>query len=157
VEGNSQVSDSTRRAGHAARGISFAIVASGLILLGTVAGVSAAQRTSTSTSPAAANLAPFSDGALLIRPNSNVMDLHRQAWDHITVSANGKRLVVYFWMGPRACNGLGKVDVTRDDGRLNIQLWTGIPPHRIGFVCPEYAQLYKTVIYLQRPIIRGAF
>ena len=147
---------STKRSSHTSLRIGFTIVASSLLILGSVASVAAAQPQS--TAPGGATLVPRpDDGALRIRPSAKVVDLHRQAWDHITVSANGKRLVVYFWMGPKACNGLGRVDVSRSDGQLNLQLWTGIPPHRIGFLCPEYAQLYKTVVHLQRPIVRGSF
>ena len=147
--------NSAHRTRQATLRIAFSVVASGFLILGSVAGVAAAQRPT--SDPGGAKLAPWSDGAVRIRPNSNVVDLHRQAWDHITVSANGKRLVVYFWMGPEACNGLGRVDVSRHHGRLDIQLWTGIPPHTIGMVCPEYAQLYKTVVQLKQPIIRGSF
>ncbi len=147
--------NSTKRHSNASLRVGISILASGLMILGTVASVAAAQPQS--TAPGSANLAPWSDGALRIRPSAKVVDLHRQAWDHIKVSANGKRLVIYFWMGPKACNGLGRVDVTRSAGQVNIQLWTGIPPHRIGFLCPEYAQLYKTVVHLNRPIIQGSF
>ena len=135
--------------------LAFSIVASGLLVLGSVATVAAAQPSTSKSS--AATVVPFGDGATRIWPNSKIVDLHRQAWDHVAVSASGKRLVVYFWMGPQACNGLGKVNVSRHDGSVNIQLWTGIRPHKIGFVCPEYAQLYKTVVHLDRPIIGGSF
>jgi hypothetical protein len=60
-------------------------------------------------------------------------------------------------MGPEACYGLGKVDVAlRADGRLAIKLWTGIRPRAIGMVCPEYAQLYKTVIHLKQPVFASS-
>jgi hypothetical protein len=98
---------------------------------------------------------PNGDGATLIRPDPNVVDLHRQPWDHIKVGPDGKRLVVYFWMGIQACNGLGRVDVSRDDGQLKLRLWTGTQPDAVGKVCPELAQLYKTVVHLQRPLIQG--
>ena len=136
--------------------LGLALVASSLVILTVAANVAAASP-STSTSPAAAGLVPYGDGAVRINPDPSVRDLHLQLWDHVTVSANGKRLVIYFWMGPQACNGLGRVDVSRRDGQVNIELWTGIPKHRIGFLCPEYAQLYKTVVHLKRPIIGDFF
>ncbi len=71
------------------------------------------------------------------------------------VSANGKRLTVYFWMGIQDCYGLGHVDVSRNDGQLKVQLWTGTQPDSVGSVCPELAQLYKTIVRLHRPLIQG--
>ena len=68
------------------------------------------------------------DGAVRVSPDPTVRDLHVQSWDHITVAGNGKRLVVYFWMGPQACNGLGRVNVARHDGQVHIRLWDGILP-----------------------------
>jgi len=149
------VFNSTQRTRSTTLRLAFSVVASGLLVLGSVATVAAAQP-STSTA-GASTLVPLGDGATRIWPSPKIVDLQRQAWDHITVGAGGKRLVVYFWMGPEACNGLGKVDVSRHDGSLQIQLWTGIRPHKMGFVCPEYAQLYKTVVHLDRPIIGGSF
>jgi len=134
--------------------VAFAIVFSGLLVLTSVTSVFAAGSNSP-VSSGTTGPAPAGDGATRIYPDPTVMDLHRQAWDHITVSSDGKRLVVYFWMGVEACNGLGRVDVTRHDGQLKIKLWTGTPPHAIGMVCPELAQLYKTVVHLKRPIIGG--
>jgi hypothetical protein len=103
------------------------------------------------------NLVPYvsGDGATLIDPDPNVVDLNRQPWDHIRVAANGKRLTVYFWMGIQDCYGLGVVDVSRGGGQLTVQLWTGTQPKAVGKVCPELAQLYKTIVHLDRPIIQG--
>ena len=107
----------------------------------------------TSTSSGTSNQTPAGDGATRVYPNSRIVGLNQTAWDHVKVSVDGKRVVVYFWMGVQACYGLGQVDVSRHDGQLKIQLWTGIRPRAIGMVCPELAQLYKTVIHLNRPII----
>jgi hypothetical protein len=130
------------------------MVASGLLVLLVSANVVAAGP-DTSTSSGATGQTPAGDGATRVYANSNIVDLHLTPWDHVKVSADGKRVVVYFWMGVQACYGLGQVDVTRHDGQLKIQLWTGIRPRAIGMVCPELAQLYKTVIFLNRPIIGG--
>jgi len=135
--------------------LAFAIAFSGLLVLTSAASVMAAGP-NTPVSSGTTNPAPAGDGATRIYPDPTVMDLHRQAWDHVRVSADGKRLTVYFWMGVQACNGLGKVNVSRHDGQVRIQLWTGTPQHAIGMVCPELAQLYKTVVHLNRPIIGGA-
>lgn len=58
-------------------------------------------------------------------------------------------------MGVQDCNGLGRVDAVRRDGQLTIKLWTGIPKGAEHVICPEIAQLYKTVVHLDRPIIGG--
>jgi len=130
------------------------MVASSLLVLLVSATVAAAgPDTSTSSAPGGQTL--FGDGATRVHPNSHIVDLNRTPWDHVKVSPDGKRVTVYFWTGVQACYGLGRVDVTRHDGQLTIRLWTGIRPRAIGMVCPELAQLYKTVIYLHRPIIGG--
>ncbi len=134
--------------------LTFAIVVSGLLALTTAASVIAAGP-NTSSGARASNPSPSGEGATRINPDPSVRHLHRQAWDRITVSADGKRLVVYFWMGVQDCNGLGRVDVVRRDGQLKIKLWTGIPKGAEHMICPEIAQLYKTVVHLDRPIIGG--
>jgi hypothetical protein len=130
------------------------MVVSGLLVLLVSANVAAAGP-DTPVGSGTGGQSPAGDGATRIHPNPHIVGLNQTAWDHIKVSPNGKRLTVYFWMGVQACYGLGQVDVSRHDGQLKIQLWTGIRPRAIGMVCPELAQLYKTVIYLNRPIIDG--
>jgi len=93
--------------------------------------------------------APGSGGAVRVSPDPTVVDLHRTAWDHIRISPNGKRLVVYFWMGAQDCYGLGKVKVVQDGGTLRIKLWTGTRAYAQDMACIDIAQLYKTVIYLR--------
>lgn len=149
------MSDNTQRSSGRRSHLSLALVGSALLVLLTAASVSAASP-DTSTGTRIKNPAPFGDGAVRVSPNPRVVDLHRQAWDHITVSPNGKKLTVYFWNGVQACYGLGRVDVTQSsNGQLSVQLWTGIRPHAIGMLCVDLAQLYKTVIHLDRPIIGG--
>jgi hypothetical protein len=93
--------------------------------------------------------APGGGGAVRVSPDPTVVDLHRTAWDHIRISANGKRLVVYFWMGAQDCYGLGKVNVVQKGGTLKIKLWTGTRATAKDMACIDIAQLYKTVIYLR--------
>jgi hypothetical protein len=140
------------------------VLAAGLLALVTSASTIAASPSQPSGNAADPNRSvhsgptvpyPNGDGATLITPDPNVVDLNRQPWDHIKVSANGKRLTVYFWMGIQSCYGLGHVDVSRNQGALKIQLWTGTQPNAVGTVCPELAQLYKTIVRLHRPLIQG--
>lgn len=148
------MSDSMQRPMRRSRRVALSIVATGLLILATSASVAAASADS-SVGSSGAGPAPVGDGATRISPDPSVLYLHRQAWDHIRVSANGKRLVVYFWMGIQDCNGLGRVDVSRHRGQLTIKLWTGTPAGAENLICPEIAQFYKTVIHLDRPIIGG--
>ena len=127
--------------------ISVGLVGAALLLLfsaSTVAAGSGDTSVGSGTTPG-----PGAGGATRIYPNPAIVDLHRTAWDHVRISRDGKRLAVYFWMGPQACYGLGKVDVVQRGGTLKIKLWTGTQPDAIGMVCPEIAQLFKTVIYLR--------
>ena len=148
------MSDSPQRPIRRPRRLSLAIMATGLLVLATSASAYAASPDKPISSPPGSS-APSGDGATRINPDPNVTSLHRQSWDHIKVSANGKKLVVYFWMGVQDCYGLGRVDVSRNHGQLSIKLWTGIQPGAEHMICPEIAQLYKTVIHLDRPIITG--
>ena len=154
------MSDS-KRPGRRSSRLTLAIVASGLLILASAVSVAAASPDSskgsgiTNPGPGGGTPPEWSDGAIRIRPDSSVRSLQRQAWDHITVSPNGKKLTVYFWMGVQDCYGLGKVDVVRRDGPLKIKLWTGIRDGAEHMICIDLAQLYKTVIHLDRPIIGG--
>jgi hypothetical protein len=91
------------------------------------------------------------DGATLITVNHDLVDLRPQPWDSITVSADGRTLTVYFYGGLAACYGLGRVDVSSDNGHLKVTLFSGRVPG--SQVCAEIAQLYKTVITLEQPLI----
>ena len=148
------MSDSMKRPRRRSSRLTLSILATGLLMLATTVSAAAAGPDSP-VSGGGTNPGPSGDGATRVSPDPTVNNLHRQAWDHIRVSANGKRLVVYFWMGIQDCYGLGRVDVSRHDGQLKIKLWTGTPAGAENLVCPEIAQLYKTVVHLQRPIIGG--
>ena len=148
------MSDYKQRSGRGPSRLALSIIIGTLLVMSSAASVAAAgpQR---STSSGGAFTPINGDGAIRTSPDPSVVGLSRQAWDHVTVSPNGKKLVVYFWMGVQACYGLGRVDVSRHNGQVHIKLWTGIKPRPIGMVCPDLAQLYKTVIHLRRPILLG--
>ena len=148
------MSESIKRPGRRSRLFSLAMVASGLLVLASAVSVGAASPNG-STSPGGGSPPAWGDGAIRVNPDPSVRSLHRQAWDHIKVSPDGKRLVVYFWMGVQECYGLGRVDVVRRDGQLIVKLWTGIREAAAHTTCIELAQLYKTVVHLNRPIIGG--
>jgi hypothetical protein len=132
--------------------LTFSVVAGALLVLASAVSV-AAGGPDTPVGSTPPGSAPTGDGATRIKPDPTVTNLHRTAFDHLRISADGKRVVVYFWMGVQACNGLGRVDVSRHDGQLKIKLWTGIPAGAENLRCIELAQLYKTVIHLKRPIV----
>ena len=132
----------------------LSIAATALLVLATSATVTASSP-NTSTGSGTTPIHYPGDGATRINPDPTVVDLHRQSWDHVTVDQNGTRLVIYFWMGIQDCYGLGKVDVSRHDGQLTVKLWTGTQADAQNTVCPDIAQLYKTVVHLNRPIITG--
>lgn len=138
------------------RRLALSLLASGLLILVTAVSVSASNPNG-STSPGGGATPPpsWGDGATRVNPDPSVRSLSRQAWDHIKVSPNGKKLTVYFWMGVQDCYGLGRVDVVRRDGQLIVKLWTGIQKGAEHTTCIEIAQLYKTVVHLDRPIIGG--
>jgi hypothetical protein len=96
------------------------------------------------------------DGATLVSPDPAIVDLHPAAWDHIVVAADGRTLTVYFWGGVLDCYGLGKVDVTAGSAPpLTVTLWTGERPDMAGKACIQIAQLFKTVVTLDAPLIGG--
>jgi hypothetical protein len=95
------------------------------------------------------------DGASPAKPDPKVVALHRQAWDHITVSGDGKTLDVYFWGGSPECYGLGRVDVSTTNGTLTVQLWTGTQPDAVGKACTDIAQSFVTTVTLDSPLIGG--
>jgi hypothetical protein len=94
------------------------------------------------------------DGTL-VKPDPKVIDLHKQAWDHVVVRGDGKTLDVYFWGGVQDCYGLGRVEVSKKAGQLTIQLWTGTQPSAVGRACIDIAQLFKTTVVNDAPLIRG--
>jgi hypothetical protein len=88
-----------------------------------------------------------------IEPDPAVLDPRPTAWDHVVVSADGRSLEVYFWMGVEGCYGLHSVEVTPADGGIGITLLTGIAPGAEGRLCVALAQLYSTTVTLEVPLI----
>ncbi len=92
--------------------------------------------------------------ATAIEPDPAVTDARPTPWDHVVVSADGRSLEVYFWMGVTDCYGLQAVDVSDTEDGLSIALMTGQAPGDTGDrVCIEIAQLYVTTVTLEEPLI----
>jgi hypothetical protein len=96
---------------------------------------------------------PSGDGATLAVPQTGLTDIRTQGWDHIDVAADGRTLTVYFWNGVDTCYGLAGVDVDTADGVVTVTLQLGTLP--AVEACIEIAQLYKTIVVLDTPVIRG--
>ncbi len=93
------------------------------------------------------------DGAAIAVPQDGLTDIRTQGWDHIDVAPDGRTLTVYFYSGVDTCYGLAGVDVTTVDGVVTVALQVGTQP---GVeVCIEIAQLYKTIVVLDSPVIGG--
>jgi hypothetical protein len=88
-----------------------------------------------------------------IEPDPAVLDPRPTAWDHVVVSADGRSLEVYFWMGVEDCYGLHSVDVVPSDGGIGITLMTGTAADAEGRLCIALAQLYSTTVMLEAPLI----
>jgi hypothetical protein len=69
------------------------------------------------------------------------------------VSADGRSLEVYFWMGVEDCYGLHSVEVTPSDSGIGISLLTGTAADAEGRLCIALAELYSTTVKLRVPII----
>lgn len=93
------------------------------------------------------------DGAMLAEPQDGLTDIRTQGWDHIDVAADGRTLTVYYWNGVDTCYGLAGVIVGEADGVVTIELKVGTQPGVEA--CIEIAQLYKTIVVLDAPVIGG--
>ena len=88
-----------------------------------------------------------------IEPDPAVLAPRPTAWDHVVVSADGRSLEVYFWMGVEDCYGLHSVEVTPSDSGIGITLLTGTAADAEGRLCVALAQLYSTTVTLEAPLI----
>lgn len=88
-----------------------------------------------------------------IEPDPAVLDPRPTAWDHVVVSADGKSLEVYFWMGVEDCYGLHSIEVAPSDSGIGITLRTGTAAGAEGRLCVALAQLYSTKVTLEAPLI----
>ena len=92
-------------------------------------------------------------GATPIEPDDSLTSPTPAAFDHVTVSADGRTLTVYFWMGVQECNGLHSVEVAPTETGIALRILTGIPEDAISRICIQLAQLYSTVVTLEQPLI----
>lgn len=95
------------------------------------------------------------DGATPAVPNLRVTGAAPMPWTHIDVAPDGRTLTVYFWNGVAACYGMKDVHVTVVDGVTTVTVYTGLLPEAINRLCIDIAQLYKTVVVLDAPILGG--
>ena len=95
------------------------------------------------------------DGAIPAVPSADIVDPHPTAWTRIDVAPDGRTLTVYFWNGAAGCYGMQDVQVTVVDGLTTVTVYTGMLPEAVNRLCIEIAQLYKTVVVLDAPILGG--
>ena len=108
--------------------------------------------------PAADPAAPIVDpvdGATPAVPDPTITGEQPTAWDHVTVSPDGRTLTVYFYNGAEGCYGLKDVQVDVVGGVPTITVLTGMRQDAISRLCIEIAQLYKTDVVLDAPILGG--
>jgi hypothetical protein len=93
------------------------------------------------------------DGWKAVGATPGLTNLRPQAWDHISISPDGKTLTVYFWSGVEACYGLSEVRVA-DQGRVpTVTIITGTRDLPADFACIDLAQGFKTTITLDQPLV----
>ncbi|MEO7118831.1 MAG: hypothetical protein ABIZ34_07655, partial [Candidatus Limnocylindrales bacterium] len=93
------------------------------------------------------------DGATHVTPVPGVIDPHAVPIDHVSVSADGRTMTVYWWGGVRECNGLARVTVEMaPDGSLALTVLEGIMPGAEHMACIDIAMLLATDITLDTPI-----
>ena len=95
------------------------------------------------------------DGAIPAMPNPRVTGAAPTPWTRIDVAPDGRTLTVYFWNGAAGCYGMQDVQVTVVDGLTTVTVYTGMLPEAVNRLCIEIAQLYKTVVVLDAPILGG--
>jgi hypothetical protein len=94
--------------------------------------------------------------AIPISPDPSVVGAAPHPWESVSVASDGRSLSVYFWMGVEECNGLQSVEVTPTESGIDLVLMTGVPPGGEDMVCIQIAQLYRTDVALDAPLIGGA-
>lgn len=95
--------------------------------------------------------------ATLIVPDPTVTDPQPHNWEVVAVASDGTSLSVYFWMGVPPCHGLHSVEVTPTASGIDLELFTGVPEGAEDAVCIAIAQLFRTDVQLEEPLISGAF
>lgn len=141
---------------------SRAILLSAILVAGV--GGAAVQAQDASEAPAAkvavggclAGGADCPEAAIPITPDPTVTNASPQPWESVSVAPDGTSLSVYFWMGVQECNGLQSVEVTPTESGIDLVLMTGTPAGAEDMVCIAIAQLYRTDVQLDTPLIGGA-
>lgn len=105
--------------------------------------------------PGEAPVDPCADGSIPVVADPTLNDPRPTAWERIVVGPDGRTLEVYFWMGVLECNGLHSVEVTPTEGGVSITVLTGLPEGVEAITCIELAQLYRTTVTLDAPLIEG--
>lgn len=95
--------------------------------------------------------------ATLIEPDPSVADPRPHSWESVSVANDGTSLSVYFWMGVPECNGLHSVEVIPTESGIDVVLLTGVPAGAEDIACIAIAQLYRTDVVLEQPLIGSAF
>jgi hypothetical protein len=125
-----------------------------LVLVSAAATASLAQVQLPAVDPAAPIVDPV-DGATPAVPDPTITGEQPTAWDHVAVSPDGRTLTVYFYNGAEGCYGLKDVQVEVVGGVPTITVLTGMRQDAISRLCIEIAQLYKTDVVLDAPILGG--
>jgi hypothetical protein len=125
-----------------------------LVLVSAATTASLAQSQSFAADPAAPIVDPV-DVATPAVPDPTITGEQPTAWDHVTVSPDGRTLTVYFYNGAEGCYGLKDVQVDVVGGVPTITVLTGMRQDAISRLCIEIAQLYKTDVVLDAPILGG--
>ena len=100
-----------------------------------------------------ADLPPVGDGALHVDPDPAVIDARPHAWEHISVSADGRELTVYWYGGVEDCYGLSEVLVETTDAGLSVTVMEGVRPAAEGQACIQIGVLKATTVTLDEPLI----
>lgn len=124
-------------------------MATGLMLVSLTGGAALAQDSLESP------LVDPTDGAIPTVPDPTVTNVNEVPWDRITVGPDGRTLTVYFWNGADGCYGLHDVEVSVADGVPSVTIRTGMRDEAILRLCIDIAQLYKTEVVLDAPILVG--
>ena len=117
-----------------------------------VMGVAAVGAQSPGVLPGEPNV-PWDDGAFAAEVRTDLVHVAPRRWDHVLFAPDGRTVVVYFWMGPEACEGLAGIEATPTDTGYRILVRTGEVPG--AEVCADVVQLYRSVVVLDDRVITG--
>ncbi len=102
--------------------------------------------------PGGTTVPPAGDGALRVTPEPGIVNPIPHAFDHITISGDGRLVTVYYWGGVEDCYGLASADVTRGaDGTLLVTVMEGARAAAAGQACIDIALLKSVAVTLDAP------